>query len=49
MSEGGIDVVRVLHRRRRREVDLLAAVAMDGQALHGMVSQMIAEQPRGRR
>jgi hypothetical protein len=38
MSEGGIDVVRVLHRRRRRDVDLLATVAMYGQAFHGMVS-----------
>ena len=30
-------------------VDLLSMFALHGRALHGMVSQMIAEQPRGRR
>jgi len=30
-------------------VDLLSMFALLGRALHGMVSQMIAEQPRGRR
>lgn len=33
----------------RDSVDLLAMFALHGRALHGMVSQMIIEQPRARR